>query len=106
MNYSLSESTASKDASNCTYSCASFAAKYGSALYPSMSLGNSTERISHGGIKSLGIPSVDMKAFTPRSLFVGARSQGTLLKGNSNRFKYPFIDTYSGFRFKDTTPKQ
>ncbi len=106
VNYSLSEATSNSDSGNCTYSCASFAAKYGSALYPSMSLDKSTERITHGGIKALGIPPVDMNAFTPRSLYQGAKGQGTLLRNNAKRFSLPFINTYSGTRYRDTAPKQ
>ncbi len=106
VNYSLSEETAASNGSSCTYSCTSFVAKYGSALYPSISLDQSTENVTHGGIESRGIPPVNMNSFTPSSVYKSASKQGTVLRGYQKIFSLPFIDAYTAFGLRDTTPRK
>ncbi|MEZ5048503.1 MAG: RHS repeat-associated core domain-containing protein [Saprospiraceae bacterium] len=102
VNYSLS----GNDKSSCTLSCLGLIGQYGSELFDSMSLKNSMERISHGGVSLLGINPVDFEAYTPSSIYNSAREQGSVLRGNNKRFSLPFIDSYSGYKYRDTTPKE
>ena len=126
INYSLSISrdkyTGGEDPNKINFSCASFCA-WVSARYFSFSVGE-PERISFQGrtitgldFEKLEIPSVDMRTYTPSSIFRGSIAEPRLedkYRGNYNvinghkksDFYIPTVDKMSAYKIRDTTPEE
>jgi len=103
ISYSLTDESSASDSRNCTYSCSSFVSSYLEVLYGVGS--GKPENIKTNSFSKFGynLPSLDLNAYTPNSLYNNLKGQGQTMGNKSINF-VPFIDSVTGSKL-DLNPE-